>query len=498
MLDIRLLRNQPQLIKESLQKRGKPVHVVDEILAIDEKRRDKITQVDELKQLRKVLSKKIGLLKTNEKQYEKATGKADRLQEIRDKHLDEDNKNIDKIVAKLINNQQKYVELFKTINKGYFQPLFDPEKPVEPEKVEEQLDTFTILDENVVRSLGDVIRDFDEDVKKFNLKQQQILEAIPNIPSSKVPPGETDRDNIEVRRWGDIPCFDFEPRPHWDIGEELDIIDIPRAVKMAKSRFTLMKGEGALLERALINFMLDVQTRENGYTEIMPPYIVNYQTLFGTGQLPKFEEDLFKLNNDMYLIPTAEVPLTSYHAGEILEAEDLPRHYCGFTACFRSEAGAAGRDTRGLIRVHQFNKVELVKICHPEKSDQELEDMLTDAELVLQKLRIPYRVLIICIGDLGFSVHFKYDLEYWAPGMNRWVEVSSCSNCIDFQARRANIKFKEKNGKPQFAHTLNGSGLAVGRTLVAILENYQNADGTVTVPKVLRPYMNGLEVIGKK
>ncbi len=345
-----------------------------------------------------------------------------------------------------------------------------------------------------VKKIGEEIKALDEERKLLEEEIEEILIRIPNIPSPDVPDGEDDSFNVEIRRWGDVKEFTFTPLPHWEIGEKLGIIDIPRAVKMAKTRFVMMKGAGAMLERALINFMLDFHT-SRGYTEIFPPFIVNQKALYGTGQLPKFEEDLFELTNGLYLIPTAEVPLTNIHADEILKAEDLPLYYCGYSACFRSEAGAAGRDTRGLTRVHQFNKVELVKICKPEDSKEELEKMLSDAEAILQALNIPYRVMAICIGDLGFSAHFKYDLEYWAPGQKRWVEVSSCSNCTDFQARRANIKFKEKKGKPQFVHTLNGSGLAVGRTVAAILENYQREDGTVEVPEVLQKYMKNMKII---
>ncbi len=298
-----------------------------------------------------------------------------------------------------------------------------------------------------VRDINDKIKALDEELKDIDVQINTIMASIPNIPSDKVPPGDDDSQNVEVRRWGDIKEFDFTPLPHWDIGEKLDIIDIPRAVKIASTRFVMMKGAGSRLERSLMNFMLDIHTKEHGYTEFFPPYLVNGNTLFGTGQLPKFEEDLFKCEKTgMYLIPTAEVPLTAMHADEILEAEELPKNYCGFTACFRSEAGSAGRDTRGLTRLHQFSKVELVKLTEPEESYNELENMVKNAEKILQLLGIPYRVVEICLGDLGFSAMYKYDLEYWAPGQNRWVEVSSLSNCGDFQARRANIRFKSRKG----------------------------------------------------
>ncbi|MEG0477035.1 MAG: serine--tRNA ligase [Raoultibacter sp.] len=323
-----------------------------------------------------------------------------------------------------------------------------------------------------------------------------ILMAAPNMPSETTPFGKDETDNPEVRRWGTPTAFDFEPKAHWDIGADLNIIDAERAVKLASSRFTLLGGLGARLERALISFMADTHT-SRGYKEWWCPAMANATTLTGTGQLPKFEEDLFKTTEGLYLIPTAEVQLTNIHAGEVLEAEKLPLKYCAFTPCFREEAGSAGRDTRGLIRLHQFDKVEMVKFAKPEESWDDLESMVADAENILQLLGLPYRVINLCTGDIGFSAAKTYDLEVWLPSYDAYKEISSCSNCVDFQARRANIKYRDpQNFKgTRLVHTLNGSGLAVGRTMAAVLENYQRADGCVTVPDVLVPYMGGITVI---
>ena len=322
---------------------------------------------------------------------------------------------------------------------------------------------------------------------------------VPNIPHESVPFGQSSDENVEVKRWGEIKSFSFTPKPHWEIGEDLDILDFARGAKIAGSRFTLYKGAGAFLERALINFMLDLHINEHGYKEVLPPFIVNRTTMTGTGQLPKFEEDLFKLEGlEYFLIPTAEVPVTNIHQDEILNEDELPIYYVSYTPCFRKEAGAHGQDTRGLIRQHQFNKVELVKFSKPESSYDELESLLEDAEEVLKRLEIPYRVVTLCTGDLGFSAAKTYDIEVWLPGQGVFREISSCSNFGDFQARRANIRYKPKDKKKtEFVHTLNGSGLAVGRTVVAILENYQQIDGSVIIPKALRPYMNNMEVIKK-
>lgn len=325
---------------------------------------------------------------------------------------------------------------------------------------------------------------------------KELLASLPNLPAEDVPIGLDDSANVEIRRWGNPPSFDFQPRDHVEIGEKLGILDLERAAKIAGARFAILKGQGALLERALINFMIDVHTREHGYTETLPPFIVNSKTLFGTGQLPKFEQDLFKLVDDreFYLIPTAEVPVTNYFADEILELKDLPKYYVAYTPCFRSEAGSYGRDTRGLIRQHQFDKVELVKICLPEESQKEHEKLTADAERILQLLGLPYRVVVLSTGDMGFSAMKTYDIEVWIPSQGTYREISSCSNCGDFQARRMNLRFRRAGGaKPEFAHTLNGSGLAVGRTWIAILENYQQSDGSVLIPEVLRKYMHGLE-----
>ncbi len=346
-----------------------------------------------------------------------------------------------------------------------------------------------------VKEIGERLKALEERLREIEGEQKRLLLEIPNLPHESVPLGEDETQNQVVKRWGDLPEFDFEPRPHWEIGVRLGILNFEQAAKITGSRFVVYHGAGALLERALINFMLDLHTRKHGYREVLPPFIVNENTLIGTGQLPKFKEDLFKLEDwDYYLIPTAEVPVTNLHRDEILPEEVLPLYYTAYTPCFRSEAGAHGRDTRGIIRQHQFNKVELVKITSPESSYEELESLLLDAEEVLQLLGLPYRVVLLCTGDLGFSAAKTYDIEVWAPGQKRFVEISSCSNCEDFQARRANIRYRPKGGgKPRFVHTLNGSGVAVGRTVMAILENYQQADGSVVIPEVLRPYMGGLE-----
>ncbi|MGB9846753.1 MAG: serine--tRNA ligase, partial [Desulfotomaculales bacterium] len=303
-------------------------------------------------------------------------------------------------------------------------------------------------------------------------------------------------ENVVVRKWGELREFEFPPRPHWEIGEKLGILDFERGAKVSGARFIFSKGEGALLERALINFMLDTHTKEHGYVEVFPPFLVNRESMIGTGQLPKFAEDMFKVEGaEYYLIPTAEVPVTNLYRGEILDGEKLPVRHCAYSACFRAEAGAAGRETRGLIRQHQFNKVELVKFCREENSYEELEKLTRDAERILQLLGLPYRVVVLCTGDLGFSAAKTYDLEVWMPGAGEYREISSCSNFEDFQARRANIRYREGKGRVKFVHTLNGSGLAVGRTVAAILENYQQADGSVIVPEKLIPYMNGLKEI---
>jgi seryl-tRNA synthetase len=335
-----------------------------------------------------------------------------------------------------------------------------------------------------------------EEAKELDLQMQDDLMLIPNMTHESIPVGASEEDNREERTWGTPATFDFEVKDHVDLGEDLGIIDFESGATMARARFTLLKGAGARLERALAQFMLDTQTEEHGYTEVLPPYMVNSDTMRGIGQLPKFAEDLFRLegDQDLWLIPTAEVPLTFIHAGDILDEADLPINYTGHTPCFRSEAGSYGKDTRGMLRQHQFNKVEMVKLVKPEDSIQELENMTANAETILQKLNLPYRVVTLCTGDTGFNAAKTYDLEVWLPGQDAYREISSCSTCMDFQARRANIRFK-RDKKPEFVHTLNGSGLAVGRTLIAVLENYQQADGSIVIPEVLRPYMGGLETI---
>lgn len=349
-----------------------------------------------------------------------------------------------------------------------------------------------------MKAVSDKIKEDDDKVREIEDEINQELLTIPNTPNDSIPDGKSDADNKEIRRWGEPTKFPYEPKAHWDIGEDLGILDFATAGKVTGARFTFYRGLGARLERSLINFMLDTHTA-NGYTEILPPYMANSRSMQGTGQLPKFEEDMFKVNNtDYYLIPTAEVPVTNIHREEILEGVQFPIKYTAYSACFRAEAGSAGRDTRGLIRQHQFNKVELVKFAHPDNSYEELETLTNDAERILQLLGLPYRVVCLSAGDIGFSSAKTYDLEVWMPSYNRYVEISSCSNFEDFQARRADIKFKENpKAKARFVHTLNGSGVAIGRTVAAILENFQQEDGSVLVPEVLRPYMGGVDRIKK-
>lgn len=348
-----------------------------------------------------------------------------------------------------------------------------------------------------MRQVGDQIKEYDDELREIEETLQTIMLSIPNIPHESVPVGESEDDNIEARKWGEVPAFKFEAQPHWDIATNLDILDFERAGKVTGSRFVFYKGLGARLERALWSFMMDLHADEHGYVEMLPPTIVNRASMTGTGQLPKFEEDAFKLEGwDYFMVPTAEVPVTNYHREEILRVEDLPTKYVAFSGSFRSEAGSAGRDTRGLIRQHQFNKVELVQFVKPEDSYEALEELTGHAEKVLKLLQLPYRVMSMCTGDLGFTAAKKYDLEVWIPSQDTYREISSCSNFEDFQARRAGIRFRrEADGKPEFVHTLNGSGLAIGRTIAAILENYQQEDGSVKVPEVLVPYMGGVEFI---
>jgi len=423
MLDIKILRNEPEKIKEALKKRNNDLDISPAI-ELDAKRRALLADVEAKKANQNEITKKIPAMK-----------KA--------------GENTDAIFAEM-----------KELS-------------------------------NEIKGLDDEVREIDEQLRDFMLR-------IPNIPNSEVPVGKDDSENVELRKNGTPREFDFEYKAHWDIGSELDIFDFERAAKITGTRFTVYKGLGARLERSVIQFFLNTHTEESGYTEIFPPYMVNRASMTGTGQLPKFEEDAFKVtNNDYFLIPTAEVPVTNLHRDEILDGTKLPINYCAYSACFRAEAGSAGRDTRGLIRQHQFNKVELVKFANPETSYEELEKLTNNAEILLQKLGLPYRVVCLSSGDLGFSSAKTYDIEVWMPSYGRYVEISSCSNFEDYQARRANIRFKSNpKDKAQYVHTLNGSGLAVGRTVAAILENYQNADGSVTIPEVLRPYM-GTDIIKK-
>lgn len=422
MLDIKLFRENPQKIKDAL-KRRKAEDRVDEVIALDQERRDFLYRTEQLKSQQNAVSKEIPKMK-------------------------KEGKDVAPIFAEM-------------------------------------------------KKLSEEIKELDAKVRECEQKIETIMLTIPNIPNETVPDGDTDEDNVEIRRFMEPTVFDFEPQAHWEIGERLDILDFSRAAKITGARFTVYKDAGARLERAIINFFLNTHTEEHGYTEIFPPYMVHRNSMIGTGQLPKFEEDAFKVvGTDYFLIPTAEVPVTNLYRDQILQAEDLPIKHVAYSACFRAEAGSAGRDTRGLIRQHQFNKVELVKFAEPEHSYEELEKLTNDAEHVLQLLKLPYRVVKICIGDLGFTAAMKYDIEVWMPSYGRYVEISSCSNFEDFQARRAGIKYrKDAKDKPKFVHTLNGSGVAVGRTVAAILENYQNADGSVTIPDVLVPYMGGKTAI---
>lgn len=424
MLDMKVIRTQTDRVKAALARRKENVNI-DALLALDEKRRQALYEVEQHKAKQNEVSRQIPAMK---KQGEDVSGLLSEM-----KTLSEEIKNLD-----------------------------------------------------------DTVRELDENI-------QTMLLSIPNIPNETVPDGETDEDNVEIRRWGEVRKFDFEPKAHWDLGEDLGILDFADAAKITGARFTVYRGLGARLERAIISYFLDKHIDENGYTEILPPYMVHRRSMVGTGQLPKFEEDAFKVcDTDYFLIPTAEVPVTNLYRDEILDGDRLPIKHAAYSACFRAEAGSAGRDTRGLIRQHQFNKVELVKFVKPEDSYNELEKLVADAESVLQGLGLAYRVVKICVGDLGFTAAMKYDIEVWMPSYGRYVEISSCSNFEDFQARRANIKFK--NGpkeKAQYVHTLNGSGVAIGRTVAAIMENYQNDDGSITIPEVLVKYMGNKTEIRK-
>lgn len=424
MLDIKRVRENPETIKKTLEKRGQGDFDIDKAVSLDRERRDILKIVEKMKNEQSTASKEMP-------------------------RLMKEGKNTDTLRAEM-----------KTLS-------------------------------SKIKELDVKLAAVEEDLK-------QVLLSIPNVPHADVPEGVDDKDNVERRRFGVVTAFDFEPKAHWDIGEELNILDVERAAKIAGTRFTVYKGLGARLERSVINFMLNLHTEQHGFTEILPPFMVNRDAMTGTGQLPKFEDDMFYVPaKDFFLIPTAEVPVTNLLGGEILEGDKLPVYYTAYTPCWRKEAGSAGRDTRGLIRQHQFNKVELVKFTKPENSYEELESLTGAAEKVLQLLKLPYRVVTLSTGDLGFSSAKTYDIEVWMPSYGRYVEISSCSNFEDYQARRANIRFRtEPKAKPEFVHTLNGSGLAVGRTVAAILENCQQADGSVKVPEVLIPYM-GTDVIGK-
>lgn len=422
MLDIKVIRSDPDRVKQAMKNRNKDMdREIDEVLKIDEQRREYMTKADMLKQEQNSASKEIPRIK-------------------------KEGGDISKIMERM-------------------------------------------------NELKEQIKKFDAAISELDEKQKNIILSIPNIPHESVPVGKDDSENVEIRRWGEPRKFDFEAKAHWDIGSDLGILDPETAAKVTGARFHFYKGLGARLERAIINFYLDTHT-SNGYTEVFPPFMVNRASMTGTGQLPKFEEDAFKLANmDYFLIPTAEVPVTNMYRDEIITNQELPLKYCAYSACFRAEAGSAGRDTRGLIRQHQFNKVELVKFADPENSYEELEKLTNDAERVLQLLGLPYRVVCLSTGDLGFSSAKTYDIEVWMPSYGRYCEISSCSNFEDFQARRAAIRFKrDVKDKAQLVHTLNGSGVAIGRTVAAILENFQNEDGSITVPEVLRKYM-GTDVI---
>ena len=378
-------------------------------------------------------------------------------------------------------------------------------KKSEQKKVSKQIPAMKKAGEDVtavlaeMKELADEVKELNGQVNEVEAELNALMLTIPNIPHPSVPQGETDEDNVEIRKFGEPTKFDFEPKAHWDLGKDLGILDPETAAKISGARFTVYRDLGARLERAIMNFFLDTHTSKHGYTEVFPPFMVSRESMTGTGQLPKFEEDAYKVLGDgkeYFLVPTAEVPVTNMYREQILDGADLPIKHCAYTACFRAAAGSAGRDTRGLIRQHQFNKVELVKFTKPEDSYEELEKLTHDAEEVLQMLGLPYRVVKICIGDLGFTAAMKYDIEVWMPSYGRYVEISSCSNFEEFQARRANIKYKDNiKDKAKYVHTLNGSGVAIGRTTAAIMENYQQADGSIVIPEVLRPYMGGVEVI---
>lgn len=422
MIDLKKLREEEEIFREALRKRGQPDELVDEILEFDERRRKLITKLNSLRAERNRLSKEVSKAKKKGK------------------------------------NPREIIEQSKRI--------------------------------------GEEIRDMEREISSVKEKLESLLLTFPNVPHVSTPVGESEKDNVVVKKWGEPRRFDFEPKAHWDLGPMLGLMDFERASRISGSRFVILRSQLALLERALINFMIDVHVEEHGYVEILPPHLVKREAITATGQLPKFEEELYNTQpDDMFMIPTAEVPLISMHMNEILFEEDLPLKYVAYTPCYRREAGSYGKDVRGMVRVHQFDKVELVWFTKPEESYEALEKLTSHAEKILQKLELPYRVVELCTGDLGFAAAKTYDIEVWLPSYNDYKEISSCSNTEDFQTRRGNIRYRRKDNKLDYPHTLNGSGLAVGRTLIAIVENYQRSDGRIDVPKVLKPYMKGLEVI---
>lgn len=478
MLDIRFVRENVDKVKEALRKRNYDIPL-DEFLEKEKQMRKVLKEVEELRNARNIVSHSIGL-------YKRKDLKTDEKEVYDDLLMNSITK--DSLLNGMNEDQRKVIEELLTSGKDRDRVHFLIQQHIGERLVDVEL-------KKSIVNVNENIKFLDAEIVELEEYEKTFLLNIPNIPHKSVPLGKDETDNVVVRAWGEPKEFNFPPLNHWDIAEMLQIIDFDRASKIAGARFALMKGAGAKLERALMNFMLDLNTSKS-YTEVFPPIIVNPDSMTGTGQLPKFEMELFRIADpEFYLIPTAEVPVTNIHRDEILKEDELPIYYTAYTPCFRREAGSYGKDTRGLIRQHQFNKVELVKFVKPEDSYDELEKLTRDAEDILQKLGLPYRVVALCTGDLGFSASKTYDLEVWLPGQQRYREISSCSNFEDFQARRANIRFKrEGKKKTEFVHTLNGSGLAIGRTVVAILENYQQKDGSVIMPKVLRPYM-GIDTI---
>ena len=453
MLDIKFIRENPELVRESLKKKGDDAAPIDDILRLDEERRKLLTDIEALRAEQNQLSKWIGLLKAAKTEED--------LQELKNAALDFMKDSREPLLERILVGGALVITETAT------------ELKKESAKIATQ------------------IHDKEHQMSRADAQLSALLLDLPNIVHESVPDGKDESENVVVSHWGTPGEFSFTPLAHWEIGERLGIIDFHRGVKLSGSRFYVLKGLGARLERALIDWMIDLHTEEHGYVEVATPYLVRREVMVGTGQLPKFEDDLYRCDvDDLFLIPTAEVPVVNLHRDEILDPGVLPLYYVCYTACFRREAGAAGRDTRGVIRVHQFDKVELVKFAEPAASYDELEKLVDNAADVLRKLNIPYRITLMCSGDLGFAATKKYDIDAWLPGQNKYVEVSTCSNCESFQARRANIRYRPAaKAKPEFVHTLNGSGVAVGRTLAAILENYQQPDGNIIVPEVLRPYL---------